>query len=487
MLGKKSIRLLKKFSKTEIDDLSDFISSPYFNKENKLIEFWSILKEYYPEFDKINYEMIFSKLYPNIKFTESRIRNLFSDLNLILDKFLSIRILQNNHIQSDLFLLESLLKYREYDIFNKKYSTAIELINENSVKDEFYYNNLLNLLNYKFTYLNATDSDFKETENNISEINTTAIKHFLTTYLKNCQRILNKQRTFFNYSYTPEFFEFVKKIIEGNFTSFKNESYLLMYYYCVQLYMNYDEESYLNLKKTIFKNLNKFNRGDVTDTLVGLINYCRSRALAGENEYYFKTLDIYKMMSESEIWNEENLLRPTVYRGAASVAGVCKNFKWGEEFLNKFKNLQPLSQRESNFNLCMGRLKFDEGKFNEAIEFLSKVEYLDSSYKYETDTLLMRTFYELNEIESLLSKIDSFKHWINNNETIISKRYREIFKKMVNCFYKLTRLKLNPDGFKLGQLKKIVEADKSLVNRSWILEKIKNIESVLLKKTTLIQ
>ncbi|HCN38352.1 MAG TPA: hypothetical protein DIS94_11655 [Bacteroidetes bacterium] len=153
MLGKKSIRLLKKFSKTEIDDLSDFISSPYFNKENKLIEFWGILKKYYPEFDKINYEMIFSKLYSNTKFTESRIRNLFSDLNLILDKFLSIRVLQNNHIQSDLFLLESLLKYREYDIFNKKYTKAIELTDNNSIRDEFYYNNLLNLLNYNFTYL----------------------------------------------------------------------------------------------------------------------------------------------------------------------------------------------------------------------------------------------------------------------------------------------------------------------------------------------
>lgn len=479
MLGKKSISLLKKFNKTEIDDLSDFISSPYFNKENKLIEFWCILKKYYPEFENINYETIFSKLYPNIKFNESRIRNLFSDLNLLLDKFLAIHVLQNNHFQSDLFLLESLLKYREYNIFKNKYSVVIEKTEKNFVRDEFYYNNLLNLLNFNFTYLNATDIDFKETEQNISEINNTAIKHFLTIYLKNCQRILNKQRTFFNYSYTPEFFEIVKKIVEGNFSSFKSESYLLMYYYCVQLYLNYDEESYLNLKKTIFKNLKKINRGDVTDTLVGLINYCRSRALAGENEYYFKALDIYKLMSESEIWNEENLLRPTVYRGAASVAGICRNFKWGEEFLKKFKNLQPLSQRESNFNLSLGRLKFDEGKFYDALEFLSKVEYLDSSYKYETDTLLMRTFYELNEIESLFSKIDSFRHWINNNETVISKRYREIFKKMVNCFYKLTKLKLNPDGYKLGQLRKVVETDKNLVNRSWILEKIKNIESVL--------
>lgn len=473
MISKSLISLLKSFNKNEFIRFGDFINSPYFNKQLHVKLLWDYLKSLYPVLNPefLSKENVYSKIYPREKFVESRLRNLCSDLKLLIEKFMMIETLQTDKKGAEFYKLSSLISKRQYSLFKKKYEEVMKS-KRSEIDDEWAINNNVQLYNLNFAYLNANNTDAKETEEILKMINDESLKFFLAVFFKNSHRILNKQRTFFKYGYSPKNFETARNIVESNPDEFKNESYIMLHYYAAILYKNYDEASFNTLYNFIFKNFSKLDSGDVTDILVALINYCRTQSLKGESDFEFKAFEIYKLMANNNIWTKDNLLRPSVYRGAVSVACNCKEFLWAENFIRNFKELQPKEHIESNYYLCCGRLYFDSKEYDKAIENLAEVKNEDSSYKYETDALLMKIYYEINETEALFSKIDSFKHWIYNNETVISERYRKVFKTMVDCIDKLTKLKLKPDDYSIGVLRKKITDDESLVNRLWMLEKI---------------
>jgi len=82
MINTKLIRLLKTFSKSEINRFRDFVSSPYFNKNQNVIKLSEKVLAYYPGFDSedLAEENIYSKIFGKEKFDYFRIKNIISDL-----------------------------------------------------------------------------------------------------------------------------------------------------------------------------------------------------------------------------------------------------------------------------------------------------------------------------------------------------------------------------------------------------------------------
>lgn len=105
-----------------------------------------------------------------------------------------------------------------------------------------------------------------------------------------------------------------------------------------------------------------------------------------------KALSLYKFGLENNIWNENVKIRPAVFRTIVSIACNCEDFEWCEHFIYNYKDLQIREHVNSNVNLCLGRLYFDKKEYETALVCLSKVQPLDSTYKYETDTLIIRIF-----------------------------------------------------------------------------------------------
>jgi len=68
------IKLLKTFDTKEIKRFSEFISSPYFNKNKNVIKLYEVVIKAYPDFEKITRENIFFKLFPGKKYNGNTLR-----------------------------------------------------------------------------------------------------------------------------------------------------------------------------------------------------------------------------------------------------------------------------------------------------------------------------------------------------------------------------------------------------------------------------
>ncbi|MEO8666607.1 MAG: hypothetical protein ABI462_14030, partial [Ignavibacteria bacterium] len=90
MIKNNAIIILKTFSGEEVKLFEDFLNSPFHNKNTKVIQLFNLLKKFHPGYNdgKLSKENLFRELFGNVRFRGSYIGNLFSDLNILAEKFL---------------------------------------------------------------------------------------------------------------------------------------------------------------------------------------------------------------------------------------------------------------------------------------------------------------------------------------------------------------------------------------------------------------
>jgi hypothetical protein len=92
MIKSKLVEILRKSTKEQLLRIEDFVQSPYFNKDETVIQLFQLLKKEYPAFKKahIDKRKIFTQLYPAAPYQDKRLRYLMSDLQRLLEQFFMI-------------------------------------------------------------------------------------------------------------------------------------------------------------------------------------------------------------------------------------------------------------------------------------------------------------------------------------------------------------------------------------------------------------
>ena len=161
MIKSSVISILNTFSQEEIKQFEDFLNSPFYNKNTKVIQFFNVLKEYHPGFDdeKLTKENLFKELFGNVKYKESYIRNLFSDLNILAEQFLHLIHVTNNFTYEK-FVLEEMKSRDLLALIRKKINTFERNVNSEKSRDEIFYENKLFIYSMKsFVTVDKTLTD----------------------------------------------------------------------------------------------------------------------------------------------------------------------------------------------------------------------------------------------------------------------------------------------------------------------------------------
>ncbi|MEZ4689597.1 MAG: hypothetical protein R3A12_05205 [Ignavibacteria bacterium] len=127
MINHRIIDILKTFSKKDIKRFKEYLSSPFFNKSNKIIKFYDCLISFHPDFKSKNLtkENLYSKTGNYSVYNKSTIDNLLSDLSYLAENYLMYINFQSKEVKSKDFLIDELFK-RNLD---KLIETNIERFN----------------------------------------------------------------------------------------------------------------------------------------------------------------------------------------------------------------------------------------------------------------------------------------------------------------------------------------------------------------------
>ncbi|MBN8583827.1 MAG: hypothetical protein J0M37_01940 [Ignavibacteria bacterium] len=401
---------LKSLNKIEFREFGKFVRSPYFNNRSEVIRFYDAIKKYYPDFktEKIDESKVFEEIYPGKKFSSVLMRKIYSlFVNLLMDYIVTTGF-RKNTLEYNVKLLYFLYE-RKLPAELVKKSKLITNLLKNSFHTIEYYE-------YKFKHtskLNGHLSDYVSIPDYQKELDD-FIEQFLVIALVLYHRLLTTSNLH-KIKYDLKLYKEVLLFIENN--NFENVTIVAIYYNLVKLLETQDEKYFLKLIKLREKFKKKLTPILQYNIFVTLVDYSLNRIYKGDIGFRKHLYLLTKNYFEKFTFPEENsYLNPILYTGAIRNAAYLKEFGWINNFKNKYTKAIDPEILEETLNYSNAFIEFEKGNYKESLNYVCKVNPVKIAAKTNSKNLFIMLFYELGYYDELVSQIDSYKHFLRNND-----------------------------------------------------------------------
>jgi hypothetical protein len=139
-------------------------------------------------------------------------------------------------------------------------------------------------------------------------------------------------------------------------------------------------------------------------------------------------------------------------------------------FIETYANKVPEEQRGNTVAYNLAQLNFYRGNFKGVLSLLQEVEYDDLTYILGAKSMLMATYYELDELEPLYSLLDSFKVYLSRKQNIIPQDFRILYTNLIKFIKQLISIRQGETD-RIDKFITDVRKAGSVASANWLLEK----------------
>ncbi len=237
-----------------------------------------------------------------------------------------------------------------------------------------------------------------------------------------------------------------------------------------------EKKYYIQLKKLKEKYLNEFRFDDqhliyihIYDFAAYMVNF------KGDDAYNYDMFEIYKELIEKNLMTKDSFLYPN-FMNVVKVACRVGEYEFAENFINEFRVSIPETEKENVLEFCYGIIEIAKKNYKKALTHLSKTNFQNFIFKVQVKILLLKTYYKLEMHEQALGMIDSFRHYVSREESLL-KEHKESYNKFLILVSDLIKVKESyskDKSFEFERIKK--ETDLIPANpfriKAWLLEEI---------------
>jgi hypothetical protein len=235
-----------------------------------------------------------------------------------------------------------------------------------------------------------------------------------------------------------------------------------------------EEKYFFTLKDLAKESIEQFPPNEAEQIYAVASNYCIKKVNAGNQKFLQEYFEIYQELINKELIYKDGELSPYVFRNIIGFALRLGKYEWTKDFINNYKSKIPDTLRENAVSFNSATLHFYQKNYDKVIELLNTVEYEDFSYNLNSKTMLLATYYEIDDFEPLDSLMESFRTYLNRHKEIPENR-RKLYFNLIKFTKKLTKL-IPGDKKALQKLKEEVQNTKGIASLNWLKEKIAELE-----------
>lgn len=458
--------VLESFSKQDWKDFDRFVRSPFFNRQQILIEFMNYLREYF----KVNRrlptnEQLFKALYPDRIFEDVRIRLIISNLYKLIEQYLVHSILLKENDKSQLILLDQYQKRNLPKYFERNVKQYTKKMKTRDCKDVSYFEHLAQL---KIKQTHHDSAHKKRTNDFKFQSASDAIDlAYISLKLKETCLLLSHQ-TIYKKEYELGMLNAILEHIEAK--KLLNIPTIAVYYYCYHL-MHYPtrDDNFIALKSLILKEAIPFTDSDLKDIYIIAINFCIKKINKGTVSYKQELYFLYKKGLEKGYLITDGILSRFTYRNITTMGIMAEDYDWVEAFLSKYKNFLEKKYRTDNYAFNLAMVKYTRQDYDSALQLLNQADYKDALLMLAAKAVLLKIYYELDEYDLLESHLDAMAIFIRRKHSL--GYHRDNYKKLIYYTRKLLELDFyNKNAVKL--LKTTIVETTGIAERSWLLKQL---------------
>lgn len=482
--------LLRSFDRKELMRLGKYLNSPYFNNRKMLVRLYNVLKRNHPDFDNKNFEKekIYSILYKGKKYNDSTFRNLMSDLLKLTQNFLKQEGLKKKEIESTFYLTQELFSRGSVSLFmNEMSRSEYKLESRNQIDGEYFLNRFrietdrfyLNLLTQKVLKKSYVTSESEKLIKGIAFI----LCYFVIESVKHNDILLKYSRSYNinkNIDTVREFlelFNFDKIILFLNKHSGLKVPIIEIYQKLLKTFVNLrNENEYLEFKNLLLESSKYLGVTDNNFLHSRLIDYCILKKNTGETKHLDIDREIFNLhhiFLKNEYFKTEvnSYLTFDLYRNVLLNCITLKELKYMEDFISVYSNKLIPQHIQNVQNYSYALLYFEKHQYLKALNHLNKVKFDQFVYKLDMKNLQLKINYELEYFESAISVIDTYKHFLKNNQ-LISESRKELHKNFITNTLKLIKFRTDSKKSGISYLRDKLIKSSNVFDKNWLLEKI---------------
>ena len=485
MQDSKLIEILKVFSPKEWKDFEKFINSPYFSTGRDLSGLYTILKKQYPEFSsaQLDKEKVFAALFPSEQFNEKKLKNITSDLTGMAEQFLVNEALSLNEELSEETLARVYKDKKNDKLFLKTLNSLEKKLSGNRFQSDKCFNEEERLERLFEGYYIGLHKFEKSVPIRVKYTEYVILTFFVTFFRKQRDKIIIQN--YYNLEFTSPLIESVYESLDFEkllkLLKEKKSEWLWLieiYYYAFKTLQNVEDEAMFNkFQKLFYENIEKFSRKEQYFIFNDFIAWLHTKdnkfgTLSAREEF-----EIFKKMLEHAAYSasEKEFMSVLLYRNIMNMAVSLEEYDWFENFVKDFTEKLKLEFRENMENLAKSNLYFERGRFEDALECLSKIPYDLFIYKVDIKNLMLRIYYELELYDAAFSMINAFRNFLSTTDEI-----SEVFKtqqiNFINFYNKLLKMKADNKPNDAEFIAKEIEKKDSVASKHWLIEKAKQMK-----------
>lgn len=469
--GTRLFNLLKVLSRTEWTELEAFIKSSIVGPTGRSLELLEILSVYQTRLDgpELTRELLFGRLFPGIKYEDKKLRYAMTDLYRMATNYLKIKSLNNKPELSEVLLQEELAR-RGAD---KPYLACYHKDEKESLRDAgidplyYHYRHL-----EEYIYLNDYLPRKQREEHNHLESTTRYLDiYYLSRKLQLLCAIINERNV-----RAVEYSVFLKDELLEQLKNgaFGDVMLIKCYYLILMTLLNPDDESaFFNLQKLLSNRGHEFKFPELRDMYQYLMNYCIKKINQGNTGYVYTLFEVYKTVLAGKIIFTDGVLSQWDYKNIVVIGIRSGEHEWVEHFIENYKGSLRAGEQENAFIYNMAYLQFSRGAYRKTLSLLRQVEFTDVYYQLDMRAIILKCYFEMDDIETLFYHAAAFRIFISRSK-LISDYQRTIYRNLIRFTTAVVKAKGNRRRLEL--LMEEVNAVRQIADINWLK---KNIESEL--------
>ena len=401
--------LLQPLTPEERKQFDDFVRSPFFNKNERVVRLWkALLPALADGGDAPSKEKLFRAMYGKTEpFQEQPIHDHASYLTRLAEQFLVQLRMEASPRQSLLLLADAFLEKGLDPHFLRARRKLITLLDASPLRDSRHYLDQF-LLGEAVSAFHGRQRD-KSVDTALEDASRALDVFYLSTRLKyGCEQLnraalANQARLS---AILPELMQWLNQ--PGN--PYREEPVIAIYHRIFLMLSDPEnsESHYRALTALLRQSDGQFSQEEASIMYAFAMNYCTRQINAGKSAWFAEMFQLYQTLLAGHILiGKDGFLAHEHLKNITTVGLRLKEFAWVEDFLTTWREHVAPEHRDNAYYYNLAALHFERQAYRDVLRLLQKVEFTDAKYHINAKSILAKVYFTLDETDSLQSLVKS--------------------------------------------------------------------------------
>jgi hypothetical protein len=446
-----------------------FLASPYFNQRPELCRTWDFLRPLTPAFDAglPRPTDLYEAAWPGEAFSPTKYRHLLSALTELLQEFWALRMLESRPELQAQLQLHSLDLHHLPQAFAQTLTEAQTRMEAQPLRDFTYLRSQLDLARAAHNFQASREN--RAVNTGLDAVISALDAEYIANKLRIAAAALNRANVLgesAEIALLPEILAFIDAQPE-------NQSPLIAAYRLVlqTLQAPKAHEAFSELLRLLASADAQLGAASIAELYTFALNYCIRMVNLGESDFDAQLFALFQLLLERGYLREDGALPVQHFKNFVTLGLRLGHIEAVEQQMRSLTPQLLPDIRANSILFSEASLAFHRGDYRRALRMLRDVEFTDVYYHLDAKSLLLKVWYELGEVEPLLSLVQTFKIYLQRNRKI-SDYQRQTYRNQVVLVHQMTQYRLGSRK-QLSEIAEEMERCGAVADRPWLERKLK--------------